>query len=116
MTKELIAQFTGKLLQYAESAEMFAKTEVPKYITELLQYKLVEGGLMLVILIILLILSVVFALKAFKSNSIEVQIFVTGILGMTALFLLFGTLDSASRVIKISVAPRVFIVDYLRSK
>ena len=130
MKQELITKFTDKLLQYAESAEMFASKNVPLYVEELLRYKFMEHVFTFMLPVILLVVLTVVALGIIRltktyplrneyKNVNDAYIFPIIVIPIMY-FVLLGTTVGDTRHLmqayKIKAAPRVYIIDYLRNK
>jgi uncharacterized membrane protein len=112
----------SNLLTWAEQATSttvaFVSEQTPLYITELLQYNfylsLVCFVLFGLLLVVGIFLNIIF-IKWMKTNNdweMTPLIFITVI---PIIFGIFGTVNNADWV-KIKLAPRVYIVDYLRGE
>lgn len=111
-------QIANKVLQYLESAELFAKTEIPIYVNEFLTYYFFENLIYAVLLFILSLL-IVFGIYKFYKHEFEDEEEGAKVI-FAIVFLLFAlipfgfSVGKTTKCIKIKVAPRVFLVDEFR--
>jgi len=126
MKEEILNKFGEKLLQYAESAEMFASKEVPLYVEELLKFRVLENYIQIGAWVGAIALTSSFLAASllwwkakewgeYESGPAVTTITVSILLGA---FLLLGgafSVSNLTEIYKIKVAPRVFIIDYIRS-
>lgn len=131
MKEEVVNKLMEKALTYLNSAEAFAGSEIPKYIEELLNFKIMEHLINyfddMLITLPLFLSAIIFAcIVLFKKNEdgrtlasksdefVEVSL---------ACLLLTGTLFSLSvfeskelvQAYKAYKAPRVYLVDYFKN-
>ena len=118
--EELFGKVGTKALEYLNSAEMFAKTEVPEYLKEVIKYYSYSAYISIGFSVLLLGLGVFFSwlfskiLKEDdKNDGLVPLLFLIIGLFISAPTLFFKNIDTA---IKTTVAPRVFLVDYFRGK
>ena len=126
--KQILENF-GLLLEWSQTAGAFVKEEAPKYVTELLQFRFWEAGIGVASYIaILMFIFVVWATLAFCQrkkgwdDSKILTYVLSGVLFLGVAF--FGWIDTPNgdpgartkitTMVKIKVAPRVFIVDELK--
>lgn len=119
-------QVLKKFLEYVEQAESFAKEHVPDYITQLLQYEAWDHALAMKMHACLMVVAFVFGVAcavlfcvALKRGMDGPDVFgVFGVIGALIFFGVFGwnTFDHYRAIKKIEMAPKVYILDYLRSK
>ena len=124
MKEELLKQFTARLIHYVDSAEMFLKGNVPDYIEQLLKYEMYHqisiltiGFVMLALLgIVILFLYRKVYLNGKTSEDADVSFWFLSVMLFFLWIVWFATqgLCSINRIVKINVAPKVYIVEYLR--
>jgi cytochrome c biogenesis protein CcdA len=123
MKDEILKQFTEKLIGYVNSAEILLKKNVPDYIDQLLKYEMLHHIIILLIGFAILFLWFGIArfiyVKFIKEHGNSENLVILA--GVSTIFLLVwiiwffasGT-SHINSIIKINVAPKVFIIDYLR--
>lgn len=113
MKEELLNSFTAKALEYLNSAEAFLKAEVPAYVQELLLYNFYSNLIGLIPLLIGASICIFILYKARKYVNNPDVIF--ALFPAIALVLcLAGAFDNINTIIKIKVAPRVFLIEHLK--
>lgn len=118
MNEDIKAQFINKALEYLNSAEAFLKAEVPAYVQELLMYNFYSNLFMLISCIMgqLIIFFIVY--KLYKKHYIVSEIMIPAaviIPALTIAMIVNGT-KSVDKLIKIKVAPRVFLIEHLTGR
>ena len=115
MNEEIKAQFINKALEYLNSAEAFLKAEVPAYVQELLIYNFYSNLFMLISCIMgqLIIFFIVY--KLYKKHYIVSEIMAVIIPVLTIVMIVNGV-RSVDKLIKIKVAPRVFLIEHLTGR
>ena len=126
MKEELLKQFTARLIHYVDSAEIFLKGNVPDYIEQLLKYETYHQVSTLVAgfaTITLLGIALVFLYKKLYANQTvdadsEIGFWFFSIVVSLLCVVWFTTkgMSTINTIVKINVAPKVYVVDYLRSK
>ena len=121
MKEELLKQFTEKLLHYANSAEMFANKNIPLYIEELLKFKMYENlasFVLLAITAVFLFGLAAYTTKRFMStnNLDDGGVALIGTMVLCALTISSFSYTDLMTVVKIQMAPRVYVIDYLKGK
>lgn len=113
MKEEIVNKFMEKMLSYVNNLEQFASGEVPRYIQELLTYEMYKSIAWILVLLLPLMLAAVIIKIAIKEKE-----GIGGLSFLTTLFLIvsFFVGVNTKNIIKIKVAPRLYIVDYLRGK
>jgi hypothetical protein len=120
-------KFFNTLLEMVQSGATFIQGQLPDYVNQLLLFvfwQRITGILIWTIILMVMIITLFITLKLIKKNKIkdldEKPAYVASLIlcGFTALVLLMtGVLcvpEAISDLIKIKVAPKVFVVDYLR--
>ena len=118
---DFLNKLTEKALKYLESAEAFAKDNIPSFIEEILLYKVYEEGLDCVwglFVIMLGILGLYLFIRKDKdgkrlvNSEAGVMIISVGLAPLVLGIIMFfdGLLD----VIKIHIAPRMYLLEYFR--
>ncbi len=129
MKDEVANKLMEKALTYLNSAEAFVGENVPKYIEELLSFKIFEHGLDAVSGFIPLIISLILlniTRKDYKkqkdmdlAEGFKVGTFtlLTGtFVGLLALITVSDSKDSMIEAYKAYKAPRVYLVDYFKGQ
>ena len=120
-TEEIFQKIAEKALGYLESAELFAKTELPLYLQEVIKYNIVVHWCYVIFLIgILFIMTYLFYKwiieykhhEDFLSGLVPLTIFYLALSG----WLLSLTSDNFKPALKATISPRVYLVDYFRGK
>ena len=123
---EILNTFANKMLTAVEGIEAFGKEQIPDYIEQVLTYNFWEG----IFFIVVPVLIFLFFIKKSKklnykdaeydccgtpNNKESASIVATWIfVAITGIWSLVALLSLSSDVLKIKVAPKVYIVDYLR--
>lgn len=133
MSKELMEEFAKKAMSYLQTVEAFTKTEVPAFINEILQYKMYYEGVMVAVGLLLILISTLVYLKFNKKDEDGKSMLqpYTGdhanhydfdIVGFSCLFsgipIICGlcmTISHTLKVIMITVAPRLYLLEYFKS-
>jgi hypothetical protein len=122
--QEKITSYLDGLESRLGKAEELVISEVPQFVSELLAYHW-WGNLIWVCLALLGLLSLVATSYHLLKNSKKVTpgvdqgefvLFITGISLILAAGCIAFLMLSITTMVKISVAPRVYVVDYLRSE
>ena len=130
MKEELLAEFTGKLLEYANSVEIFAAENVPLYVEELLRYRFYEHLAKFAFPLSLFILVLALALMVKKSgdkrgwadkydslkDSYLTAIEIIAVLFIVTAVVMLVNTRHIVQAVKIKAAPRVYVIDYLRGE
>lgn len=116
-----LAPTVEKLLQYATDIEAFAKKEVPLYIQELLNYKFWSEMFDIIFwgapLLILSIIFFIWGAKQAKESGVSSDAW-TGNITLGVIFFIVAVIVvyfNAGEIVKIKLAPRVYVLEYLRS-
>lgn len=115
-TSTISDQFLNKALEYLSSAEAFLKAEVPAFIQELLLWNFYESLVFLVVGVLLLVAAGVLFYKPIKAKYFEDHHGPMVIFGF--MFFLIGTgmvISNGLDMIKIKVAPRVFLLQEVKN-
>ena len=113
MKEEVTNKFMEKMLAYVNKGEVFLEGQVPKYIDELLTYNMYQS-LLWVFICLCILAGVCFICKKLweeGGEAILILVLVAFFFGLTTTV---AMVDNLSTAIKIKVAPRVYIIDYLR--
>ena len=122
MKEEILKQFTTRLIHYADSAEIFLKGNVPDYIEQLLKYEMITNIRELILGFTLLILALILTYTLYKkvdhSSCKRAPIIGSFSVFMVMWVLWFFTsgMHNINTITKINVAPKVYVIDYLRNK
>jgi len=104
--KDLTKDMLTEVLEMVKSTKNFTVEQAPDYIKQLLAYELISNYISIVICVLFIIASIIIP---FYFNHFAVNLF-CGV----AIFLFFvGSILNIDNIIKIKVAPKVFIVDYI---
>lgn len=119
MKEEILGKFFEKMLMYVNKGEVFLGAEIPKYIEEILTYNFYVGILGLILSVVIFSVFLIVAIKLYNAKRKDFDTFGTILYSCLVIFLLgipfsFGVRD-LDNAIKIKVAPRVFIIDYLKN-
>lgn len=102
-----------KLLSWAQSAEIFVAEQAPQVVQELLTYHLYVNIIGCVVSLLFAVLIILLILKLYEKTYDE---FLTFLIGATLIIPLGTTTVSISEIMKIKLAPKVFVIDYIRGK
>ena len=121
MHNNSLSQFTEKFLNYLEKSDFSLKENIPDFIDQLLKFKLMDNilsftlGILILLFIIFLIRKII---KLSQDNRIVTRnnyaLFLV-ILIPWALWFFTEGINNIRNIIKIQTAPKVFILDYLKS-
>ena len=123
MEEELLKQFTTKLIHYVNSAEIFLKGNVPDYIEQLLKYEMYHQINILVVGLTLFAIITIIARMLHKNaasnkDDTDAHIIYVFFCGVSYFFwftwFLSHGMNSVNTIVKINVAPKVYVIDYLR--
>lgn len=111
-----------KAMDYLQSAEAFVAKEVPAFVSELLEFKIVEhlvSGLIPFIVALILIITGIVLIKTIGKE--EDGVFIGGLILSTFggfVFILAIAIESHEFIdaYKAYKAPRVYLMDYVRSE
>lgn len=124
MDNSIVNNFLSKILSYLESAEAFLKAEIPAFVQEFMNWHLYEAIFYLSIWVISAVICFALALKFSKlntkyrldnrdrSNSDYEGMCVTFI--VFGLCLILSSCINIHTIIKLKVAPRVFLLEEVR--
>ena len=115
----IVDQFLSKSLEYLSSAEAFLKAEVPAFIQEFMTWKFYEAlfyfGLWVIPTIVACSIGV-FSYRKYKNTGVKDNLeFATFIITVGFLALFINSLVNLPVIIKLKVAPRVFLLEEVRS-
>ncbi len=127
MNKELeqsLARFIDIFISAIEATAELGAGQTPLYIQELLTYRMWMHAFGLFIslsLIVILAFIGVRTVKWFRNrnrdNNLDIIMAVVGGgVYLTMLIFIFTAFEDASKVLKIIIAPRVYLLDYLKSE
>lgn len=115
MKEEVYEKFASKALAYLENTEVFLKEQVPDYFRQLLTYYTIQYWVGFVVIFIFTVAAALFAYKQVKKEEYDKGF--AAVLAVLLLLLPSGfTVITFSKALKVTLAPKVFIVDYLRGK
>ncbi len=127
--EEVLNTFANKMLTAVEGIEAFGKEQIPDYIEQVLMYNFWESTIIATVLAsLILVFLVVFILGILKSNKTgwgvecpSPSAFTVIGSGFILIFLIpiglaDGIVPNAKEALKIHLAPKVYIVDYLRKE
>jgi len=115
MKDQVLDKFMSKAIEYLEQTEVFLKDQVPDFFTQVVQYHLAISLFWVVLSLAIIAISSAQLLRIRKMDDLEewdVGIAVVSGFLIVMFFMVFSA--NISTTIKASVAPKVFIVDYLR--
>jgi Mn2+/Fe2+ NRAMP family transporter len=127
MNKELqqsMSQFLNLMIEALGKTTDFAAEQIPLYVQELLRYALWDTILSLILAIAILTASLIIAKKVLKylriadyNYDLEAAAHILlVVLGLSSIFSVFLTVASVSTILKITLAPRVYVIDYLKKE
>lgn len=125
MKQDVYEQFAAKALSYLNSTEAFLKEQLPDYFQQILKYEFSWAIISIVVSVIFICLGVAIVKKALpmkeKNYRGDMSLTETGGLLLAVGVVLIGAFSIIgichTRIAtKIYLAPKVFIVDYLRGK
>ncbi len=132
MKEELLNKFLDKSLSYLESAEAFTKEQVPDYVAQLYKWFIINASIDLLTATVIPIVVLIIVYKIFKwtirkdkksgdyvvcSSDREGMLAAVASAGIVIFaILVIGGMSSLKKIIKITIAPKVYLVDYLRGK
>ena len=119
---QILTTFTSEIMEFASNAKSFASEQAPIYIQELLSYMFYENAIIVFFLLLaILFITVLFVtMNVFmKGEKLDDRFFTLGtssiiyaaILGL----FIFPLIKHTNKCIKVKIAPRVVIVDELKS-
>lgn len=111
MKEPITDQFLSKSLEYLGSTEAFLKAEVPAFIQEFITWKFYENGADIILCIFGLFLMYKLS-KILIKETLEPFIVATGFCGVILGVQLYC---STLNMIKIKVAPRVYMLEQVKS-
>jgi heme/copper-type cytochrome/quinol oxidase subunit 2 len=122
-TTEIYEKFAEKALGYLESTEAFLKDQLPDYFQQVVTYHAVEAWVYVGLGVICWIIACASFFRLRKENAKEsrqqeeiIQT-ICGILMVLPMIIgLFLVTCNLPTAIKATIAPKVFIVDYLRGE
>lgn len=123
MKQDAYEKFAEKALTYLEGTEAFLKEQLPDYFQQVVTYYAVEAWIVTAVGIGLFIIAIICGRTCYKEGSKGVcdmddsKFILSMIVGLFTL--VFGIGLAASKfptALKATIAPKVFIVDYLRGK
>ena len=119
ITENVTDKLTTKLLGYLDNTEIFLKEEVPDYLDQVLQWMFWESVLASILGLGLLVASYFLmraanneCKKSDQNEGIIIGGFVGGVFALLFGIMLFAC--NITTVVKVKVAPKVVLVDYLR--
>lgn len=119
----ILDQFLQKSVEYLSSAEAFLKTEVPAFVQELLAWEFYSSLMCAVALGLVCVISIVLFIRFEKKDRIYFEKrgyhdsdIVGGQIGCGAVALItfLLTFYSVHSMVKIKVAPRVYLLEQVR--
>ena len=127
MNKELqqsMSQFLNLMIEALRKTTDFAAEQIPLYVQELLRYALWDAILGIIFSVAFVVAFLVCAKKAnnyLKSDDNYDDFRLTILLGLlvgglAAIAFVIFTFASVSNIIKITLAPRVYVIDYLKKE
>ena len=106
------AELLREVLTATQSALEFGKAELPLIVDEILLYKLVFASILFTIMATLSIVSIYLSKRALKLAS-EGDISEFILVGTTGIIALVLALVQLCTILKITLAPRLFLLEYL---
>jgi Mn2+/Fe2+ NRAMP family transporter len=127
MNKELqqsMSQFLNLMIEALGKTTNFAAEQIPLYVQELLRYAMWDTIFSLILAIAILTASLIIAKKVLKylriadyNYDLEATAHILlVVLGLSSIFSVFLTVASVSTILKITLAPRVYVIDYLKKE
>jgi hypothetical protein len=120
MKDDIYEKFADKALQYLNGTEAFLKEQLPDYFQQVVKYHAVEGWIYVGIGVLVTLAAIYFTKRvlimgaADKYNESYVALFIIG--AVVAVFSFGITIKNFTTALKATIAPKVFIIDYLRGK
>ncbi len=116
MNEELIK----KLIEYLEKTETFVYEQAPDLAQQILSYKLIESGIEGFVCAIICIIAVTIAFNTYSNPSydkydmISTAAFIKGFVSaLVSVITFLISVESFCRMIKITYAPKLFLLEYL---
>jgi hypothetical protein len=120
MSKDVYEKFADKALQYLEGTEAFLKDQLPDYFQQVVKYHAIENWIYVGIGLLGAWIATSLARRGFRmaeadscNESFLLPLTAAGFVGIFSFVLIVKSLPTA---LKATIAPKVFIVDYLRGK
>ncbi len=125
MKKEVFEKFAYKALQYLDGTEAFLKEQLPDYFQQIVTYYAIQSYVFLFLSFISLAISLIIISKSLKVKEKScwgemaiperhvVCIIIFSTIGIIATIV---SIEQTKTALKATIAPKVFIVDYLRGK
>lgn len=112
---EILTEYAGKALAWLESGAAWIAGKIPVYVEEVLRWKCAEGVAYAVLGAVFAIAGVIALILGIKYiiESDGVSIIAAVIGGVCAPISFSVMFDNIMNVIKISIAPRVYMIEYL---
>ena len=118
MKETIMTQFLEKSMSYLQSAEVFTKKELPLFIEETLNFNLYYSSMWIILFLIIIIICSVFMFCIHKVENTfsrtDKEAFTVMVIVAYFTCVLFIGMD-AKTIIKIKVAPRLFLIEKVRS-
>lgn len=116
MNKEILNKFLEKALQYLNSIESFTGKNVPLFLEEVVKYTIFYNSFIAFVCLLLVVTALIFINFARKKmEDDEGWMLATVITSIFAILPMFKIIESVNLIIKAWVAPRLFLVEYLKN-
>jgi len=113
MNKETLDSFVGEMTNLLKTAKDFTVEQVPQVAKEILRYNAALDMMWIVVGMVGLFLSYKFYKFTKKLCKTEQYEILYVVVGCTSIISVITTLASAADLLKIELAPRVFLLEYL---
>lgn len=125
---EILNTFANKMLSAVEGIEAFGKEQIPDYIEQVLLFNFWEDAFYIAIPLVLLYVFYRFFKKTEFSkaefdymgapeNRTAFRVYISSvILAVVSIWSVIAVLSLSPEMVKIKIAPKVYIVDYLRAR
>lgn len=123
MKEEVFEKFANKALTYLENTEAFLKDQIPDYFQQVVSYYAIQSWIYVALSVSLIfcsfyILRIGHANAKKKDSEFNPESFMPHFIAGAFLFILsfVAFTDFFPTALKATIAPKVFVVDYLRGK
>lgn len=121
MKDEVYEKFATKALTYLESTEAFLKDQLPDYFQQVVKYYAIQSWVFVALSVIFIVISLramKWGMKNYKEDEYKPEEYMPLFLGGAAVIIISACviINNVQTGLKATIAPKVFIVDYLRGK
>ncbi len=113
---EILAEHAAKAMAWLESGAAWIAGEIPVYVEEVLRWSAARNTVLMCVygfLAVLGLFLIIIGLRAAVKDSLDDQSVVMICIGILMEFFSIGVIYHMLELIKINVAPRVYMIEYL---